>query len=101
MTTEQAGINDDQPYTLRWECLDRALKIVTQDRNVTYGSPEDNFLRIAMLWAVMFPEVAWTPAKVALALDAVKTARLLNNEGHADSWIDKAGYAACGYEVKP
>jgi hypothetical protein len=32
-------------------------------------------------------------------LDLMKTARLQNMPSHADSWIDKAGYAACGAET--
>jgi hypothetical protein len=33
---------------------------------------------------------------VALMMDWVKTARLLETIDHADSWIDKCGYSALG-----
>ena len=31
-------------------------------------------------------------------MDWVKTARLLNDLSHEDSWVDKAGYSALGAE---
>jgi uncharacterized protein DUF6378 len=36
---------------------------------------------------------------VALCLGAMKIARLTAAPGHRDSWIDLAGYAACGAAV--
>ena len=36
--------------------------------------------------------------RIALMMDWVKTARLLNSIDHEDSWIDKAGYTALGGE---
>jgi hypothetical protein len=33
---------------------------------------------------------------VALMMDWVKTARLLQTPDHEDSWIDKCGYSALG-----
>jgi hypothetical protein len=39
-----------------------------------------------------------TPQHVALMMDWVKTARLLNDIRHDDSWIDKCGYSALGGE---
>jgi hypothetical protein len=32
-------------------------------------------------------------------LGLLKIARLRANPTHRDSWVDLAGYAACGYEV--
>jgi len=34
-----------------------------------------------------------------LMMALMKIARLRHNHGHADSWIDLAGYAACGGEI--
>jgi hypothetical protein len=34
---------------------------------------------------------------VAVFMDLLKTARLIVSPGHRDSWLDKAGYAACGW----
>ena len=39
-----------------------------------------------------------TPAHVALMMDWVKSARLIETIDHEDSWIDKAGYSALGAE---
>jgi hypothetical protein len=35
---------------------------------------------------------------VAIFIDLVKTSRLAWSPDKADSWVDKAGYAACGYD---
>jgi hypothetical protein len=39
------------------------------------------------------------PYDVALMMDDVKSARLCETPDHRDSWVDKAGYSACGAEV--
>lgn len=81
----------------RFGCLDLARKATTA-RQDTYGRPEDGFAVIARLWSIVLGvEVA--PHQVALALAAVKTARLVSNPKHLDSWVDLAGYAACGAEI--
>ena len=41
---------------------------------------------------------AVTEQHVALMMDWLKTARLLNDLSKADSWIDKCGYSALGAE---
>lgn len=81
----------------RFAVLDAARAAVTQ-RQEAYGTPEDNARIIAAYWSVLFG-VEVSPHKVALALDLVKTARLHHDPGHADSWVDKAGYSAYGGEV--
>lgn len=78
--------------------LEEAKAIVTRSRIQNYSAPEKNFANIADLWTVILGRTI-TPAQVALCMDAVKTARLIDNPNHEDSWVDKAGYAACGYEV--
>jgi hypothetical protein len=45
------------------------------------------------------PDFKLTAVDVAMMLIDVKLARLENDPAHADSWIDVAGYAACGAEV--
>lgn len=76
------------------------------DRGLNYGSPEDNFARIARLWTahllnrdLIYPLVEISEGDVAIMMGLVKDARLANDMTHADSWVDKAGYAACGGEV--
>lgn len=82
----------------RNEILSAAAKIITQDRNSTYGGPERSFETIAQLWAIHLGYKI-TAADVAIMMALLKIARLRANPAHADSWIDLAGYAACGGEV--
>lgn len=86
--------------------LDGALKLVDGERDQVYGDPKESFSLIADLWTAFLSHrpqtvsaVALSPAEVALMMDLLKTARLARRPGHLDSWIDKAGYAACGGEV--
>jgi hypothetical protein len=82
----------------RKEVLDRAAECVLRDRNTQYGSPEDLFTEIAGLWSLFIGQEI-KPHDVALMLALLKIARLMHNPTHADSWVDLAGYAACGSEV--
>lgn len=86
----------------RATCLDTAKAAVSQ-RPKAYGEPEDNFTRIALLWNAYFrardKDVIVSLGDVATLMCLMKIARLANSPGHADSWIDLAGYAACGAEV--
>lgn len=91
----------------REDCLNQALIQVTGNRTQDYGTPENNFQTIADFWNVYLgnksacssEDITLTPIDVALMMDLLKTARLISSPDHADSWIDKAGYSACGAEV--
>lgn len=87
----------DKP-NLRQEILDKAAKCVNIDRRQNYGPPESNFKRIAQIWNVILGAPV-TSAQVAQCMIAVKLARLIETPDHEDSWIDIAGYAACGGEI--
>jgi len=82
----------------RDEILAEATRLISGERDREYGSPAENFQRIADLWLITFGWDA-TPPKVALAMLLVKAARLAPNQTHRDSWIDIAGYAAIGGEL--
>lgn len=82
----------------RTELLNKALEIVNGARQENYGSPEQNFARIAAFWT-LYLQRHITPADVAIMMVLMKTARLQNNVKHEDSWVDIAGYAANGVEV--
>ena len=87
----------------RNELLDMA-RAATLDRDLNYGKPEDNFSRVAARWRVHLfnrfgVDVAIDAASVALMMADIKLARLENTPGHLDSWVDLAGYAACGAEI--
>jgi hypothetical protein len=82
----------------REEAIRAVAHCVLQDRNDTYGSPENNFASIAELWSC-FLDVEIAPHQVAVMMALMKIARLKFNPTHADSWVDLAGYAVCGAEV--
>jgi hypothetical protein len=84
--------------TEREAVLTAALAAVNGDRDETYGRPEDNFHRIALMWSA-YLGIAITPADVAAMNVLQKVGRLVNTPRHRDSWVDIAGYAACGGEV--
>lgn len=88
-----------------------AGNIVTGARRGAYGKPEDNFHRIALLWA------AWLEARGIAMYDAegkpyaitsrdvspmmrlMKEARLCETPDHLDSHVDLVGYTLTGAEV--
>lgn len=89
----------------RSELLDAALGAVTVERAGQYGELEDNFGRIAALWtAYLGPRIgaALSPEDVASMMVLLKVARITGapvDADTSDSWVDIAGYAACGAEV--
>ena len=88
----------------RSEILDTAKEIVTTDRNAQYGEPEDNFDTIASLWNAYLvgkhsDGAVITAKDVALMMVLFKVGRILTSTTvKEDSYIDAAGYIACGYE---
>ena len=78
----------------RKECLDKAAECVLQDRNFSYGGPEDSFGLIADLWTAYTGHV-FIGRDVAAMMALLKLARMKRNPGHFDSAVDLAGYAAC------
>lgn len=82
----------------RTQVLDAARQAITVDRAATHGDAEQNFEIIAAYWSVHLG-VPVTAIDVAVMMDLMKTARLRGNPGHADNWIDKIGYTACGAEI--
>lgn len=89
---------ETEPVALtRESVLNSAKEIVLGGRDEEYGGPEDSFNTIANLWSAYRGE-SYSAADVALMLAMLKIARLKNNPTHRDSWVDLAGYAACGGE---
>ena len=84
----------------RKEILAEAEKYVCNDRNLQYGEPEDNFLRIATLWNAYLGKIHVTSYDVAVMMCLFKIARLQSSAFESvDSWVDLIGYAACGGEI--
>lgn len=101
------------PCVTKKDVLDKAIAAVA-DRGLNYGKPEENFDRIARLWnshlvnrGVLEADILADPAgkngltadDVAIMMSLMKIARLENSPDHLDSWVDLAGYAACGGEL--
>ena len=84
----------------RQDILDEAARIVTGERQMQYGKPEDNFARIADLWCAYLGGVPITEWDVANMMALLKIARTKGGEVKRDNWVDIAGYAACGGEVQ-
>ena len=95
-----------EPRTRR-EILQAAERCVCGDRDASYGGPEDSFALIARLWEPIIrarcvspgADVTVDAVTVALLMAELKIARAATNSGHMDSWVDLAGYAACGGEI--
>lgn len=104
--------NDKIKAGTRRDCLEQATECVTSDRAAAYGEPEDNFGNIADIWSAQGVRIyqdshgafrdehrSVNATDVALMMAGMKLARLRYNPGHNDSWVDMAGYAACGMEI--
>lgn len=83
----------------RRETLESAIKCVCGERQDQYGSPEDNFAKIAGLWSV-YLDTPITPSDVSMMMALLKIARIKTGTATKDSFVDLAGYAACGAEIK-
>lgn len=93
--------------TMREKILEMAKTCVCGAREEDYGVPEDNFKVIAALWETYIrarcvaPEedVCIDPEDVAMMMALLKIGRIASGTGTADSYVDIAGYAACGGEI--
>lgn len=117
---------DEEPSSRR-DILKAAEKCVCGQREQDYGTPESNFQLIADLWNnylgitdyvldmeqrfmdlnekgikvdVDFPKPKTIfPEDVSMMMALLKIARIRNGGGSGDSFVDLAGYAACGGEI--
>lgn len=103
------GHSEDAKHKLtRADILHAAEKCVCGQREQDYGTPEDNFETIAGLWKTYLSRACVDEAgcvyidanDVAAMMALLKIARIAAGGGKADSWIDLAGYAACGAECE-
>lgn len=84
--------------------LREAETLIVGDRNHTYGTPTQNFANIAALLNIQFGHKLkdgeqFTSADVAQIQIHTKMARLIA-QPKRDSYVDIAGYAACGWEAQ-
>lgn len=82
----------------RSEILQKAEQCVCGQREQDYGSPENNFQVIADLWSA-YKDVDFTATDVAMMMALLKIARIRSGTATEDSFVDLAGYAACGGEI--
>lgn len=82
----------------RMHLLKVAMETVAHSRSDIYGPPDRDFANIAAMWSVIL-ETKVNAGDVAKCMIALKLSRLMHTPGHMDSWLDIAGYAACGFEV--
>ena len=96
------------PVAAREALLADAFNCVMQDRNASYGNPEDNFRDIANYWNSYCQQRGImqngshfiVPQDVAHLMILLKMARLGKNMAHRDSLVDIAGYAACAADCQ-
>lgn len=81
----------------RTKTLEAASDLINGDRQAHYGTPQENFARIATGWEVILG-CDVSPEQVALCMAWLKIARLAHGP-HADSYIDGAGYIAIASEL--
>ena len=84
--------------TIREQVLRNAKECVCGQRQQDYGTPENNFALIASLWSVYLGKEV-SAKDVAMLMALMKIARIKSGSGTLDSFVDLAGYAACGAEV--
>ena len=102
MSFESATPDDIDPETEtiseRARILREAEKNVCGQREQDYGNPESNLQLIADLWAD-YLGTSVSAKDVAMMMVLLKVARIKNGGGSGDSFVDIAGYAACGGEI--
>lgn len=81
----------------RLDTLKAAAECVCGSREEDYGSLEDNFAVIAGLWTE-YTGTDVTPKDVAMMMALLKIARAKSGS-KPDTYVDLAGYAACGAEI--
>ena len=94
--------NFEEPST-RADILRCAEKCVCGKREQDYDTPESNFQLIADLWNDYLKKerssIVVDAKDVAMLMALMKIARIRNGGGSGDSFVDLAGYAACGGEI--
>tara|TARA_R100001443_G_scaffold58725_2_gene69208 strand:- start:2716 stop:3072 length:357 start_codon:yes stop_codon:yes gene_type:complete len=77
--------------------LAEAEQLIQSDRQEIYGPWHVNASRIGAGWKIILKlNRQITNEEVALMMDWVKSARLIQTPDHIDSWRDKCGYSALG-----
>ncbi len=83
----------------RDKLLDEAKNLVNGPRAEDYGDAYENHERVAQLWGTILGQDV-SVSQVYQCLMSLKLARLIVSPTHTDSWVDIAGYASLGGEIK-
>jgi hypothetical protein len=98
----------EERMTDRQRLLDTAAEYVLRTRNKSYGEPDEHFQSVAKIansLGFRFSDADGNVRELrgsdhTVYMMAVKLSRLISGDmEHEDSWIDLAGYAACGMET--
>ena len=81
------------------ECLDKAKKIITDDRNKDYGNYTKNLKVRSNFWKVFLGKDI-SPHEVALLMALLKIARISTGKFTPDSYIDACGYLSLAYALE-
>ena len=98
MKFESVELDEEPKISKRAEILHEAERCICGQREQDYGSPESNFKIIANLWTDSL-DAEVSALDVAMMMCLLKIARIKNGGGTGDSFVDLAGYAACGGEI--
>ena len=82
----------------REQCLEKAKFCVCGGRESDYGKMEDSFQKIADMWSA-YAGIVFSKENVAIMMALLKIARIATGTATEDSFVDLAGYAACGCEI--
>jgi hypothetical protein len=84
---------------VRRALLTEATRLITDERNNQYGPPTQDFDRTAIMWTAYLDGRRILEAHdVAAMMIILKLSRISWDPTNRDSWVDIAGYSACGYE---
>lgn len=81
----------------RNEILLKAEEAICGRADERYGSPEDNFERIAEFWST-YLGTQLVAEDVAVMMVLFKIGRVASGQFNEDNFIDMAGYSACAGE---
>lgn len=100
---EPPAVEHPAEVSVKDKIADEAKRIVSGARRGAYGTPEDNFVRIARFWTAYLQntgrDVTITPGDVSPLMRLMKEARLCETPDHLDSHVDLIGYTLTGAEV--
>ena len=101
---EACGLIEEYPADVKVMIADEAKNIVSGARRSAYGTPEQNFDRIARFWQAYFENTGRADVKISAAdisplMRLMKEARICETPDHRDSYVDLVGYTLTGAEV--